>query len=276
MFKYFRDSFARKKARRTTAKYPARIDVYNLENDGRIEFANWENPLTQPFVITQPMINFFKKFIPKGSFTIDIGANIGDTTVPMAIAAGKEGLTLAFDPNPYVFDILKVNSNLNKEKTNIVPLNYAITKEEGDFFYNSSEASFANGGISETENNFHGKYVLQEKIRGINLEAFLNGNYKEWLSKISLIKVDVEGYDLEVLRSIEDLIDRFNPIVIAECFIKATTQYKMDMFDFFSAKGYDIFYFHDFDEHTQIHKIEVSEEMNKNENFNFYAIKKKH
>ena len=249
--------------------------MYNLENDGRIEFANWENPLTQPFVVTQPMVNFFRKFISKGSLAIDIGANIGDTTVPMAIAAEKDGLTLAFDPNPFVFDILRTNSNLNKEKTNIIAKQFAITKEDGYFFYNSSEASFANGGISETANNFHGKYVLQEKIQGINLEAFLNKDYKEWLSKISLIKVDVEGYDLEVLRSIGDLIDRFNPVVIAECFIMAAKQYKMDMFDFFSSKGYEIFYFVDFDENTSVHKIEVAEEMNKNENFNFYAVKKK-
>jgi len=86
---------------------------------------------------------------------------------------------------------------------------------------------------------------------------------------------DVVGHDLEVLRSIGDLIDRFNPVVIAECFIMAAKQYKMDMFDFFSSKGYEIFYFVDFDENTSVHKIEVAEEMNKNENFNFYAVKKK-
>ena len=65
MFKYLRDSFARKKARRITAKYPTRIDVYNLENDGRIEFANWENPLTQPFVVTQPMVNFLENLFKR-------------------------------------------------------------------------------------------------------------------------------------------------------------------------------------------------------------------
>src|ERR1051325_8028104 len=105
MFKYFRESFARKRARRKTAIYPSRLDVYDLDRDGKVEFANWENPLMKPFVVTQPMINFFRKFIPAGSLTIDIGANIGDTTVPIAIATGKDGLTLAFDPNPYVFAI---------------------------------------------------------------------------------------------------------------------------------------------------------------------------
>ena len=53
------------------------------------------------------MVDFYKKCIKKGDFVIDIGANVGDTTVPMAIAAGAEGLTLGFDPNPYVYKILE-------------------------------------------------------------------------------------------------------------------------------------------------------------------------
>ena len=115
-----RDSFARKKARANNCKIFYEDRCVNLENDGRIEFANWENPLTQPFVVTQPMVTFFRKFISKGSLAVDIGLISASTTVPMAVAAGKDGLTLAFDPYPYVFDILRTNSNLNKEKTNII------------------------------------------------------------------------------------------------------------------------------------------------------------
>lgn len=273
MFKYFKASLARKRARRKTANYPSRIDTFNLERDGHVEFANWQNPLIQPFVITQGMIDFFRRFIPQGSLAIDIGTNIGDTTVPMAFAAGKQGLTLGFDPNPFVFEIMKINAGLNKEKTNIVAKQFAITRQDGSFFYNSSEASFANGGISETENAFHGKYKLKEKIQGINLESYLDKNYSDWIGKLSFIKVDVEGYDLEVLRSIEGLLDRTKPVIIAECFIHAGRDYKLDMFRFFDAKGYHLHYFSDFDVNTYEKRIDTAEEMIRNENYNFYAIK---
>ena len=82
--RYFKESFRRKKARRFTKEYPARIDSFKLKDEGKIDFANWENPLVISKQITQDMVDFFKKFIKKGDLVIDIGANIGDTTVPMA------------------------------------------------------------------------------------------------------------------------------------------------------------------------------------------------
>jgi hypothetical protein len=42
------------------------------------------------------------------------------------------------------------NASLNKDKTNIVPINFAISQTEEEFYYISSEASFCNGGISLT------------------------------------------------------------------------------------------------------------------------------
>ena len=119
------------------------------------------------------MVDFYKKCIKKGDFVIDIGANVGDTTVPMAIAAGAEGLTLGFDPNPYVYKILEKNASLNRDKTNIKPHCLAISTEEDSFYFISSEASFANGGIATTKESKHGKFIYPEKINGVNLMQFL-------------------------------------------------------------------------------------------------------
>ena len=131
---YFSEWLRRRKARRITQEYPARINSFNLKDEGKIDFANWDNPLVTPLFINQEMVDFFKKFIKKGDLVIDIGANVGDTTVLMALAAGKPGLTLGFEPNPYVFKILEKNTILNKEKQNIVPLPYAITVKEEEFY----------------------------------------------------------------------------------------------------------------------------------------------
>ena len=133
MIDYFRKSFQRKRARRITEEYPPTISLIDLPKDGQLEFANWSNPLVPPFVLTQTCVDFFRQFIREGDLVIDIGSNIGDTTVPMALAAGKAGVTLGFDPNPYVFKILQANAALNKNKTNIIPLPYAIAKDEDEF-----------------------------------------------------------------------------------------------------------------------------------------------
>ena len=273
--RYLKSSFARKKARRVFQEYPYEIDKFDLSTEGPIEFANWINPLVERFEMKQSTVNFFKQFIPKGSLAIDIGGNIGDTTVPMALAAGKEGVVLGFDPNPHVFRILQINAGLNKSKTNIVPLNFAITEEDGEFYYASSEASFSNGGISTDKESKHGSFTLQQKINGINLERYLDKNYSHLINKLSFIKIDTEGYDKEIIKSISPLLDRCKPVVVAECFFKLTKEERKKLFDGLAGKGYDLFYFGDFEEGTKVERLATADDMNKWEHFNFYAKMKK-
>ena len=245
MFNYIKESLARKKARRITSKYPHEVNTFDLASEGVVEFANWKNPLVEFHKITQEKIDFYRNLAPLGSFCIDVGANIGDTTVPMALAVGQDGLTLGFEPNPMSFEILKVNSQLNPSKTHIVPLPYAVTEREGDFFYSSSEASFGNGGVSTTieEADQHGKFRLQEKVTGINLLKYLNEHYKDYLPKLSFIKIDVEGHDIDVIRSISSLIDQYRPNLVAECFSEATMNDRVALYNLVANHGYTLYYF---------------------------------
>jgi len=56
---------------------------------------------------------------------------------------------VAFDPNPYIFEILKENAMLNTDKTHIFPFRVAISEQEEEFHYVPSESLIANGGISK-------------------------------------------------------------------------------------------------------------------------------
>ena len=271
MLQYLKNSLARKRARRFFKEYPFEVEKFHLERDGPIEFANWQNPLTRKISLTQGEIDFWSQFITRGSLTLDIGANIGDTTVPIAFATGKEGLTLAFEPNPHVFRILEVNSTLNREKTNIVPLPYAITSHDSEVYYNSSEASFANGGISHQQTKFHGRYTLKNKVNAINLEKFLGLEYPDWLPKLSLIKVDTEGHDLEILKSASGIIRKFKPAIIGEFFPKLLHEQRKELFELVSGLSYKLFGFNDHPDPGQIFPI-TAENFHEKEIFNYYAL----
>lgn len=272
MFQYLIQSFRRKKARRFFQEYPYQIDRFQLEETGAVDFANWQNPLTTPKTIGQENVGFFKKFIQKGDLTIDIGANIGQMTVAMALAAGKEGQTLAFDPNPHVFKILEVNAGLNPALTNIRALNFAITDEEAEFFYHSSEASFNNGGISKQDTARHGRFALPTKVRGIVLERLLEEQYPDRLPKLALIKIDTEGYDKEIIRSIRGLLRRFKPVVITECFSKTTPEERAEQFGLLADLGYKLYHIDGFFAETPLIPIEKAAAMNKWKHFDIVAI----
>lgn len=272
MFKYLLESFRRKKARRFTQEYPPKVDQFEIKDIGKVAFANWDNPLVPDIKLSLEMIEFFRQFIKEGDLAIDIGANIGDTTVPMALCAGKTGLSLAFDPNPYVFKILQKNATLNADKVNIVPLPYAISKEEEDFFFISSEASFGNGGISATKASFHGKFVYPEKIKGVNLTNLLKEKYPQWLEKLSFIKIDTEGYDKEIIKSISDLIAAYKPVIIAESFGKAADAAKMELYETIEQHKYEIFYFEDFNINAPIKRLNNKKDMvNWKQTINIYG-----
>ncbi len=274
MFSYFVNSFKRKIARRITKEYPTTIDFFDTKAYGKIKFANWDNPLVEKKDIPEESIEFFKKFIKEGDLAIDIGANIGHTSVPMSVACGKTGLTLSFDPNPFVFKVLAENATLNPQLSNIQPFNFAITDFDDEFYYTSSEASFNNGGISKEKGGKHGKYALKEKIKGINLEAFLKKSFAERLPKLSFVKIDTEGYDKEIIKSIKNILVEFSPVVVSECFFKSSPTDRFEHFEVLNSIGYSLFYFNDFELNTEIVPILTKEDMLKWKHFNFYAVKK--
>jgi FkbM family methyltransferase len=276
MFNYFRNSFKRKRARRITSEYPARVDNFYVEGMGNIEFANWDNPLIRPIKLHSHMIAFFRKYISEGDLAIDIGANIGDTTVPMGLCTGASGLTIGFDPNPYVFKILQKNASLNTGRMKIDTVPCAISEKDEEFYFISSEASFGNGGISKEKDSSHGKFIYPEMIKGVNLNDFLRENYANWMDKLSFIKIDTEGYDKEIIKSISNLLITYKPVIVAESFGKSSDLAKMELYDVIERLGYDIYYFEDFDINARTVKIEEKKDIaNWKETINICGIPRK-
>ena len=245
---YLKGSFARKKARRVYQQYGTRVDLFKLNGCETVEYANWLNPLIKPKVISQSEIDFFRKYIRAGSFCIDVGANIGDKTVPMAIAAGGEGLVLGVDPNPTVFSVLEENSRLNAGKAKIVPLQLAATETDKQFYFASSEASMSNGGLIESLNDpLHGKFKHKDPIQGVNLEEYLQKHYAQWLPKLSFIKLDAEGFDYFILKTLVPLVKVYHPTIAMEVYHRISAQTRSDIFSLLTGLGYTILNIGDFE-----------------------------
>lgn len=156
--------------------------------------------------------------LPSDAFVIDAGANVGIFTLYIKKTYPSSTI-LAFEPAPETFEMLSENIELHNlqgvelhecalgpEDTMqsfrfypIVPGNSTLVPEEKEMV--SEVFSGINDDFRESAQRMYGNF--QEIIVRVHrLSHFLGG--RKNLKRIDLLKVDVEGVELEVLRSLDD------------------------------------------------------------------------
>lgn len=139
-------------------------------------------------------VSVLRGFLRPGDTAIDIGANIGDLTVPMSRLVGPEGRVYAIESHSETYQVLCANLALNGIR-NTKPVNCFI----------------ADAPDVETGGEW-GTYGYVSKTWGasiVPLDAL-------GVASCALIKIDVDGKELEVLRSGAELIGRCRPVLYFE------------------------------------------------------------
>lgn len=148
-----------------------------------------------------------KKYVPTGSTILDIGANIGITALA-ASSAVHDVDVIAFEPAPSVFDLLKVNIEQNSVG-NITPICSAVGNRSADHISFSENSAW--GGINPMRDS------TPDDPPCITLDEFvIRWSAQHSVKPIKFVKIDVEGFELEVLQGMENLINAINPIVQVE------------------------------------------------------------
>jgi FkbM family methyltransferase len=201
-----------------TREYTFDLDHFDLPGDGRVDFARWRHPKEMRKEITQGAVDALRAFVQEGDVAIDIGAHTGDTTIPMALAAGTTGAVFAVEPNSYVFKVLLANAALNREKTNIYPLMFAATVEDGEYEFQYSDSGFCNGGFHDRESRLKHAHFFPLRVTGRNLPHYLQQHFPEYVDRISYVKIDTEGFDRSVAASLKPVLTANRPYLRSEIF----------------------------------------------------------
>ncbi|MGH9512326.1 MAG: FkbM family methyltransferase [Terriglobales bacterium] len=131
--------------------------------------------------------------VPNGGICLDAGANNGAFALQFAKQVGPKGLVHAFEPDFTVWSRLKENCLLNSFENRLYCHHLALTNRNGTaVFYKSDSVHSGWGSLAE----FRDIAVQMETVKVTTLDDFLAG---ENLSRVDLLKVDVEAHEPELL-----------------------------------------------------------------------------
>jgi FkbM family methyltransferase len=162
-------------------------------------------------------VTLFRSLLSRRANVVEVGSNIGMHAVPLAIHCA-EGKIYCHEPQRPLFHILCANVALNN-LLNVVARHCAAGERDGFAVIQTSayDEPWNYGSFSIAEGfNTEGRYaapVGQEKVAVLALDA---DPLIASAQKIDLIKIDVEGYEVHVVRGARGLIAKHRPYVFIE------------------------------------------------------------
>jgi len=150
------------------------------------------------------------QLLQEGDTFVDVGANYGGMCIGASRLIGPKGRIMAFEPNPLVHRFLA--RTLNGLPSTTASFEYACSDEEG-------RAQFFVPRTSSGAAGFVAAYSNQDDARSFSvasktLDSALRDDAR--LDSISLIKIDVEGFEMRVLRGAMQTIRRHKPRLLIE------------------------------------------------------------
>ena len=201
-------------------RYPARL------RDGRTLVVDLRQPMCMlPFLRGDiPMepgtAKLIRWLLKEGDVCVDVGANVGFYASLAAEMVGPTGQVLAFEPMPEALHVLRENARRHPQ---IFVHATAVSDRDG-----SARLIVAvSGDRSSLRSGYAKKIKREEDVPLTTLDAALTQ-----LDRLDLVKIDVEGAELDVLRGARQVLQRHQPVVYLEALPKTLDQAGSTLADF--------------------------------------------
>jgi FkbM family methyltransferase len=144
-------------------------------------------------------------FEPKDGFTVvDVGAHVGIYTVKAANKVGKRGCVISVEPDPYNYRLLIENVKMNNLNKNVIPLNIALGNLKG-------KAKLYLGERGKC----HSLLPISKRFIEVEVNTLDNVMQRLDLRHCDILKIDVEGYELEVLKGAQETLKNTSMVAVA-------------------------------------------------------------
>jgi FkbM family methyltransferase len=149
----------------------------------------------------------FRRLLKAGDTFIDVGAHVGYHSLVARQVVGPEGLVLAVEPQPYNANKILVNSALNGFANILVIVGAAgesddVVRLHDQSATDKSRLSLSGGGVSD------GIAAFEVPIWSLDTLA-----RRFRCGPIRLLKIDVEGYELSILKGALGTLPRIENVI---------------------------------------------------------------
>ncbi len=182
----------------------------------------------------EPETRALRHLVPRGAVCIDVGGNFGQFASFLARAAGPTGFVHSFEPLAYnrrIFE--RVIRHMGLRNVSVYP--FAVGSRRDVLRLSIPGRNTAEAHISDSG---------AELVEVIPLDAWAS---EANLARLDFVKIDVEGFELEVLRGASGLLSRFKPALLCEISGVSESRYGVPViapFRFMESHGYRGFVWH--------------------------------
>jgi FkbM family methyltransferase len=167
----------------------------------------------QPFRKSEPdLLRCAATLVSPGDTVWDVGANIGVFAFSAAARAGTSGRVFAFEPDLRMAELLRRSAGLQPPivaPVTVVPV--ALGSAVALRSFSVARRASASNALAEYGQTQMGGIARTETVPAVTLDWLLTQ-----LAPPHLIKIDVEGAELEVLSGQRETLERIRPIIICE------------------------------------------------------------
>jgi FkbM family methyltransferase len=158
-------------------------------------------------------IRAYSRLVRPGMIVLDIGANVGAHTLHFARLVGPEGRVIAFEPTDWAFAKLHANLALNPElASRVTPVQAFLVDREDREAVAEVHASWPIDGAG-VHAKLRGRALPASGARALTLDAYLR---EAGVGRVGAVKIDVDGYECDVLAGAADMLKRDGPEIVME------------------------------------------------------------
>ncbi len=155
----------------------------------------------------------FERLVEPGMTVLDIGANVGAHTLHLARLVGDRGHVHAFEPTDWAMAKLRANLDLNPElAARVTPVQAFLVDQPDRTVRESVHASWPVDG-TDVHAKLRARALPTKKAHAVTLDTYL---IEAEVGRVDVIKLDVDGYESQVLLGAHATLSRLRPALVME------------------------------------------------------------